>query len=106
MNSTSCDRDNVLNYTNLREFIPSKLLPIPGDGNCLFSSLLYWLTGVIDYFNKVRLTVVENMVGKLKEACNKFIVNERATLARAMRVVIHSILVLGPLVLVKGENYL
>ena len=76
MNSTSCDRDNVLNYSNLREFIPSKLLPIPGDGNCLFSSLSYWLTGSIDYFKKVRLTVVENMVGKLKEACNKFIVNK------------------------------
>ena len=76
VNSTSCDRDNVLNYSNLREFIPSKLLPIPGDGNCLFSSLSYWLTGSIDYFNQVRLTVVENMVGKLKEACNKFIVNK------------------------------
>ena len=76
VNSTSCDRDNVLNYSNLRKFIPSQLLPIPGDGNCLFSSLSYWLTGSIDYFNKVRLTVVENMVGKLKEACNKFIVNK------------------------------
>ena len=35
VNSTSCDRDNVLNYSNLRKFIPSQLLPIPGDGNCL-----------------------------------------------------------------------
>ena len=41
VNSTSCDRDNVLNYSNLREFVPSKLLPLPGDGNCLFSSLSY-----------------------------------------------------------------
>ena len=76
MNSTSCDRDNVLYHSNLREFIPSKLLPIPGDSNCLFSSLSYCLTGNIDYFNKVQLTVVENMFGKLKEACNKFIVNK------------------------------
>ena len=27
-------------------------------------------------FNLVRLKVVENMVGKLKQACNKFIVNK------------------------------
>ena len=69
VNSTSYDRYNVLNHPYLRELIPSKLLPTPGDGNCLVSSLSHWLTGSIDYLNKVRLALVENMVGKLKGAC-------------------------------------
>ena len=34
------------------------------------------MIGNIDSFNLVRLKVVENMVGKLKEACDKFIVNK------------------------------
>ena len=33
-------------------------------------------------------------------------INERATLARATRVVIHSVLVFGPSALGKGESYL
>ena len=33
------------------------------------------MIGNIDSLNFGRLKVVENMVGKLKEACNKFIVN-------------------------------
>ena len=69
-------RDNISVNFNLREYVPSKYLRIPGDGNCLFVSLSYWLTGNIDSFNLVRLKVVENMVGKLKEPCNKFIVNK------------------------------
>ena len=34
------------------------------------------MTGNIDSLNLVRLKVVDNMLGKLKEACNKFIVNK------------------------------
>ena len=52
------------------------VLRIPGDGNCLFASLSYWLTGNIDSFNLVRLKVVENMLRELNEAWNKFIVNK------------------------------
>ena len=67
--STNSIRDNI-------SVNSSKYLRIPGDGNCLLASLSYWLTGNIDSFNLVRLKVVENMVGNLKEACNKFIVNK------------------------------
>ena len=62
--------------SNLRDYFPIKMLPIPGDGNCLFSSLSYWLTGNIDNFHKIRMLIVENMTGNLKEACFKFIVNK------------------------------
>ena len=41
-----------------------------------FASLSYWLTGNIDSFNLVRLKVVENMLGRLKEGCKKFIINK------------------------------
>ena len=67
--STNSKRDNI-------SVNSSKYLRIPGDQNCLFPSLSYWLTGNIDSFNLVRLKVVENMVVKLKEACIKFIVNK------------------------------
>ena len=49
---------------------------IPVDGNCVFALLLNWLRGNTDSFNLVRFKVVDNMLGKLKEACNKFIVNK------------------------------
>ena len=74
--STNFIRDSIPVHSDLKEYVPSKCLRIPGDGNCLFASLSYWLTGNNDNFNLVRLKVVENMVGKLKEACNKFIVNK------------------------------
>ena len=62
--------------SNLKEYVPSKLFEIPGDGNCLFASLSYWMTGSIDSVSLVRFKVVENMLGKLKEVCNKFIMNK------------------------------
>ena len=76
LDSTNSIRDNISVNSNLRENVPSKYLRIPGDENCLFASLSYWLTGNIDSFNLVGFKVVENMVGELKEACNKFIVNK------------------------------
>ena len=76
LNSTNCIRGNIPVGSNLREFKPSKLMKIPGDGNCLFTSLSYWLTGSVDHSSLVRSKIIDNMVGKLKDACNKFIVNK------------------------------
>ena len=50
--------------------------PIPGDGNCPLSSISYCLTGNMDNFHKIRAIIVDNMIGNLKEACNKFIANK------------------------------
>ena len=52
------------------------MLPIPGDGNYLSSSISYYLTGNMDKFRKIRTIIVDYMIGKLKEACNKFIENK------------------------------
>ena len=50
------------------------MLSTPEDGNCLYSSLSYWVTGNMNHLKILRETIVNNMVGKLV-ACNKFIVN-------------------------------
>ena len=76
MNSIICSRNEHPPYSNLRDYFPSKTLHIPGDGNCLFSSLAYYMTGNIDTYNRIRALIVDNMVGKLKEPCNKFIINK------------------------------
>eukprot|EP00800_Vazella_pourtalesii_P014904 TRINITY_DN3901_c0_g1_i2.p1 TRINITY_DN3901_c0_g1~~TRINITY_DN3901_c0_g1_i2.p1 ORF type:complete len:184 (-),score=2.53 TRINITY_DN3901_c0_g1_i2:162-713(-) len=76
LNSINCCRNDHPPHSNLRDYIPSKTLHIPGDGNCLFSSLAYYMTGNIDTCNRIRTLIVDNMVGKLKGACNKFIMNK------------------------------
>ena len=48
LDSTNSIRNNIPINSNLKEYVPSKCLRIPGDGNCLFASLSYWLTGNID----------------------------------------------------------
>ena len=53
------------------------MLPTPGDGNnCLFASLSYWVTGNMDHVNILRTIVVDDMIGKLKVACNISVVNK------------------------------
>ena len=42
--STNSIRDNNSVNSNLKEYVPSKYLRIPVDGNCLFASLSCWLT--------------------------------------------------------------
>ena len=76
INSINCCRNEIPRCSNLSEYFPCKMLPIPGDGNCLFSSISYCLTGNMDNFHKIRAIIVENMIGNLKEACNKFIANK------------------------------
>ena len=51
LDSTNSIRDNIAGVSNLREYVPSKMLPTPGDGNCLFASLSYWVTGNMDHVN-------------------------------------------------------
>ena len=52
------------------------MLPTSGDGNCLFASLSYWVTGNMDHVNILRTIVVDNMIGKLKVTCNISNVNK------------------------------
>ena len=75
IDSINCNR-NETSSSHLRDYHPSKTLPIPGDGNCLFSSISYYLTGSIDIFHNIRTNVAENKCRKLKEACNEFILNK------------------------------
>ena len=56
---------NILHILNC-DYFPSKTLHIPGDVNCLFSSLAYYMTGNIDTYNRILALIVDNMVGKLK----------------------------------------
>ena len=76
LDSTNCIRGDIPVNSNLRDFNPSKLMKITADGNCLFTSLSYWLTGNVDHSSLIRLKIVDNMVGKLKDECNKCIVNK------------------------------
>ena len=52
INSRNCCRNEIIRCANLSEYFFCKILPIPGDGNCLFSSISYCLTGNMDNFHK------------------------------------------------------
>ena len=52
------------------------MLPTPGDDDCLFASLSYWVTWNMDHVNILRTIVVDHIVGNLKVACSKFIVKK------------------------------
>ena len=51
------------------------MLPTSGDGNCLFASLSYWVTGNMDHVNILKTIIVDCMIGKLSVARNIPIVN-------------------------------
>ena len=53
------DKGNI----HLQECSPCKYKAIAGDGNCLFSSLCYWITGSVDDQSTVRNMLVKNMIG-------------------------------------------
>ena len=76
INSKNCCKSEDALCNNLRDHFPSKTLHISGDGNYLFYSISYYMTGNIDNCNKIRTIIVDNVVGKLKEPCNKFIMNK------------------------------
>ena len=72
-NCIDCSRHDIPRNSNLREYVPSKMLPVPGDGNCLFSALSFWVTGSIDNFHKIRSIIIDNMVGNLKRRAIKLL---------------------------------
>ena len=60
----------------LNQLKPSRLFPIPKDGNCLFTTLTYLITGSIDNYHKMRLSITNNMMGRFHDVCHKFIRNK------------------------------
>ena len=38
----------------LNEYLPSKTYSVPGDGDCLFSSIAYWITSCSDNCHEIR----------------------------------------------------
>ena len=75
VNPVICRNDSNCR-TNLNDLIPSLMFPVPMDGNCLFSSLSYLITGSIDNHHQMRLIITDNMGGKFKATCDKFIRNK------------------------------
>ena len=57
-------------------YIPSRTYCILGDGNCLFSSLAYSVTGSSDNCHIIRKCIVDGMSSSLKEKCGMFINNK------------------------------
>ncbi|XP_050522900.1 uncharacterized protein LOC126895265 [Daktulosphaira vitifoliae] len=41
--------------------VPKSIMTIPGDGNCFFSALSYWITGAINYGGLLRKIIVDYM---------------------------------------------
>ena len=66
------------NIFNLNELVPISTYQVPKDGNCLFSSLSYLITGTIDYYHEMRLLITNNMLSKLAHVCEKFIGSENS----------------------------
>ena len=70
-NSLNSHIHKPLNY-----YIPSRTHCIPGDGNCLFSSLAYSVTSCSDNCHIIRKCILDGMSSSLKEKCGKFINNK------------------------------
>ena len=69
-NSLNCHIHKPLNY-----YIPSRMHCIPGDGNCLFSTLAY-SASCSDNCNIILECILDGMSSSLKEKCGKFITNK------------------------------
>ena len=74
VNPVSCKNNN--NKTNLNDLFPSSMFQVPMDGNCLFTSLSYLITGSIENHQQMRLSITDNIMGTLSDVCNKFIRNK------------------------------
>ena len=75
LNSTnSCNNEEI----NLNELGFSRTFHISGDGNCLFSSLSYLITGSTSCNLLIRKIITEGIVGKLSPLCFKFLQNKFA----------------------------
>ena len=53
----------------LNEYVPSKTYCVPGDGNCLFSSIAYWITGCSDNCHEIRKLIVESIYTIKTQGC-------------------------------------
>ncbi|KAI6649826.1 hypothetical protein LOD99_6376 [Oopsacas minuta] len=71
INNINSQMNRPLNY-----YIPSRTQYIPGDGNGLFSSLAYSVSGSPDNSHIIRKCIVDSMSSSLKEKCGKFITNK------------------------------
>ena len=56
----------------IRKLAPSKEKRISPDGNCLFRSLSYILTGSDDYHKEIRELLIQNMKNKYREICTNY----------------------------------
>ena len=81
--SIDCSMNEITPSSNLRDYYPSNPFLLSEMEIAyfylflfIFSSISYYLTGSIDNCHKIRTIVDENMLRKLKEACNKFILNK------------------------------
>ena len=70
--TNSCNKEAI----SLNELEPSLTFHIPGDGNCLLSSLSYIVTGSTSHNAMIRKIITESIVGKLSQICLKFIQNK------------------------------
>ena len=56
----------------IRKLVPSKEKRIAPDGNCLFSSISYIITGSDHNHREIRELLVLNMQGKYRDCCSKY----------------------------------
>ena len=82
---------NGVLYTNeskvkdleIRELRPSKEKRISPDGNCLFSSLSFIITGSDHFHKEIREMLVENMRGPYREICSRYCCSKKDLLEEA-----------------------
>ena len=56
--ASSCSRK----YIHLNQLVPTLALNIPGDGNCLFSTLSYIITGSTSYNYRMRKIIITDNI--------------------------------------------
>ena len=71
--NSSLENNASIGRENLRKFVPNKIVPYLGDGNCYFSTVSYLLTGSTLYHAKLKTILVDNMLNKLRNSCNEFL---------------------------------
>ena len=70
------DNESADKTLQIRELRPSKEKRISPDGNCLFRSISYVITGSDHNHQEIRDILVQNMRGNYREECNKYCYEE------------------------------